>query len=403
MYGYDVDRRRVRELQNGIDRTKSAAPGDVRRASGCVTSDVEVLRRCKFIIIAVPTPINTTHTPDLGPLRDAARLTGSRLSEGSVVVVESTVYPGVTEGVIRPILEHESGLRHGDGLYVGYSPERVNPGDSQHSLGRIPKVVAGESGPVTELMAMVYGTIANGVHRASSIKTAEAAKVLENTQRDINIALINEVAMIFDHHGVDTQEVIRLASTKWNFQSFEPGLVGGDCIATDPYYLIHVANSLGRPRPSVISAARSINDGMGRYVAERTIELIGTQDTRLGDVSILVLGMSFKENIPSVQNSKVADILDTFAKKGLRSSVFDPIADPDEVRGTYGYELLADVARDAPYHAVIVAVKHRSFKTMFPMAALRKLMVPGEALLVDVKSLYSRREAEAAGITYWRL
>ena len=318
------------------------------------------------------------------------------------MVVESTVYPGVTEDVIQPILASESNLQAGDGFYLGYSPERINPGDSQHYLGGIPKVIAGENDAVTELMAIVYGAIANGVYRASSIKTAEAAKVLENTQRDINIALMNEAAMLFEHLGVDTQEVIRTASTKWNFAPFEPGLVGGDCIATDPYYLIHTAKKSGNTLP-VISAARMVNDGMGRYVAERTVALIKSQNTALESARILILGMSFKENIPRVQNSRVADIVDTLTKEGVGCSVFDPVADPDEARSCYGYALLNEVARDAPYDAVIVAVKHRLFTTMFPITVVRKLMVPRGAVLVDVKSMYDRREVAEEDIVYWRL
>ena len=402
VYGYDVDRRRVLELQSSIDRTLSTTAGDVRRGRGCFTSDENVLRQCQFIIIAVPTPIMPTCAPDLRPLQNAARMTGRHLAEGSVVVVESTVYPGVTEDVIQPILASESKLQVGVGFHLGYSPERINPGDSQHSLERIPKVIAGENDAVTELMAIVYGAIANGVHRASSIKTAEAAKVLENTQRDINIALMNEAAMLFQHLGVDTHEVIRTASTKWNFAPFEPGLVGGDCIATDPYYLIHTAKKSGSTSP-VISAARMVNDGMGRYVAERTVALIKSQNTALESARILILGMSFKENIPRVQNSRVADIVDTLTKEGVRCSVFDPVADADEARSCYGYVLLDEVERDAPYDAVIVAVKHRLFTTMFPITVVRKLMVPRGAVLVDVKSMYDRREVPEEDIVYWRL
>ena len=401
VYGYDIDCRRVRELQAGFDRTGSVTAGELEAARGSFSSSESVIGHCRFVIVAVPTPIMPTRAPDLGPLKRAAQVTGRHLAEGALVVVESTVYPGVTEDVVRPILARESKLHPGKEFHVGYSPERINPGDSEHSLGRISKVIAGESAAVTELMAWVYGTISNGVHCASSIKIAEAAKVLENTQRDLNIALINEAAMLFDHLGVDTREVIRTASTKWNFATFEPGLVGGDCIATDPYYLIHVAKELGRSA-AVISAGREVNDGIGKYVAERTVALIGSKSAARGRVRILVLGVSFKEDIPRVQNSRVADIIDTLTENAVTCSVFDPVADPDEVRECYGYELLDDVARDAPYHAVIVAVKHRFFTTRFPISEVRKLMVQRGAVLVDVKSMYEREEIPE-DVIYWSL
>ena len=400
--GYDIEERRVRELQRGIDRTGSVTAGELTTARGSFGSDAGVLCQCKFIIIAVPTPVTLTRVPDLGPLQAAARVTGRHLAEGSVVVVESTVCPGVTEDFVRPILAGQTKLRPGDGFHVGYSPERINPGDREHALGRIPKVIAGENLAVTELMEMVYGTIANGVHRASSIKTAEAAKVLENTQRDVNIALMNEAAMIFGRLGVDTKEVIRTANTKWNFARFEPGLVGGDCIATDPYYLLHAAKKTGSAC-AVIAAGRAVNDSMGRYVAERTLALIRSQKTALANARILILGISFKEDISRVQNSRVADIVTSLTKEGVNCSVFDPVADADDVQTCYGYALVDEAERDAPYDAVIVAVKHRLFTTMFPITVMRKLMVSQGPVLVDIKSVYDRRAAHAANMIYWSL
>ena len=401
VYGYDVDQRRVRELHAGYDRTRSVSVAELKGTKCSIGSDESALGQCKFVIIAVPTPIDLTQKPDLRPLKSAARVAGRHLTEGSIVVVESTVYPGVTEDVVRPILAANSKLNPGEQFYVGYSPERINPGDREHSLGRIPKVIAGENDAVSELMAMIYGAIANGVFRARSIRTAEAAKVLENTQRDVNIALINEASMIFGSLGVDTQDVIRTASTKWNFAVFQPGLVGGDCIATDPYYLIHAAEKLGISS-SLILSGRRVNDGMAHYVAERTIALIESPEEVAGPIRVLILGVTFKEDIPRAKNSRVPDMIDAFRKEGVMCSIFDPVADPDEVRECYGYELLDDVGMDAPYQAVIVAVKHRVFRSMFPITNLRKLMVSSGAVLVDVKSMY-RRSDVSEDVLYWCL
>ena len=326
---------------------------------------------------------------------------GRRLTEGSIVVVESTVYPGITEGFVRPILALRSKLVPSGQFYVGYSPERINPGDREHSLGRIPKVIAGENDAVTELMALIYGEIAHGIFRARSIKTAEAAKVLENTQRDVNIALINEAAMIFGGLGLDTQDVIHTASTKWNFAVFRPGLVGGDCIATDPYYLIHAAEELGISA-SLMLSGRRVNDGMAHYVAERTIALVKSTEGIAQSIRILVLGVTFKEDVSRAKNSRIPDMIEAFRTKGVTCSVFDPVADSEEVRECYGYELLDDVEIDAPYQAVVIAVKHRVFSTMFPIARLRKLMTSPGAVLVDVKSMY-RRVDVPGDLVYWRL
>ncbi|MDE0024957.1 MAG: nucleotide sugar dehydrogenase [Spirochaetaceae bacterium] len=399
--GFDRDPRRIRELKKGFDRTRSVTAAEIGAIDRTLTIDESVLEQCKLIIISVPTPITPSLYPNLEPLKDAARAVARRVSGGSVIVIESTVYPGVTEGIVRPIITNESKLEPGDRLHFGYSPERINPGDGQHSLGRIPKVVAGDSDAVTDLLAKVYGAIANGVHQATSIKVAEAAKVLENTQRDVNIALMNEAATIFRRIGVDTRDVIRTASTKWNFAPFEPGLVGGDCIATDPYYLLHIARKTGTDA-AVISASRDVNDGMGRYVAEHTGALIRSRSNARSEARVLILGISFKENVPRVQNTRVVDIVDALVLQRVSCSVFDPIADADEVRAL-GYDPLTSVDRDAPYDAVVVAVKHRLFITTLPITRLLKLMVPGKGVLVDVKSMYDRREVEKSGMIYWSL
>ena len=401
VYGYDVDQSRVRELQEGHDRTQSVSEAELLGAIRYIGSDESVLSQCKFVILAVPTPIDLTQKPDLNPLESAAQLVGNYLTEGTIVVVESTVFPGVTEDVVRPILAENSNLIPGTQFFVGYSPERINPGDREHGLGRIPKVIAGEEPAVTELMASIYGAISNGVFRARSIKTAEAAKVLENTQRDVNIALINEVSMILESLDVDTHDVIRTASTKWNFAVFEPGLVGGDCIATDPHYLIYAAEKMGM-NPAVISSARKVNDGVALYVAERTMSLMDSVDNATGPFRVLILGITFKEDVPRSKNSKVPDLIEAFKERGVMCSIFDPVADRDEVRECHGYELLDDVEIDAPYHAVVITVKHQVFNRRFPIKKLCRLMVSSGGVLVDVKSMYRRADL-SEGLLYWRL
>ena len=400
--GYDRDEGQVRALLRNFDRRASVSPEDLAKVSGEITSDPRVLRRCGFIIVTVPTPVTSEREPDLRPLVESARTVGRHLLEGTVVVVESTVYPGVTEEVVGPVISNESGLERGKDFYLGYSPERVVPGDSSHSLERITKVVAGENAAVTDLMSAVYGTVASGIHRSANIKTAEAAKVLENTQRDVNIALINEATMIFDRLGLDTGEVLRTAGTKWNFGRFQPGLVGGHCIGTDTYYLVHAAEQVGYT-PRLVLAGRQVNDAMGRYVAERTVALMKSQRSDSARARVLILGCTFKENVSDTRNTRVADIVHVLREEGVECSVFDPEADGDEVRSRYGFELIEAAEQDAPYDAIIVAVRHHVFMSLLPVAALRSLCVTGPAVLVDVKSLYDRDEVEAEGMTYWRL
>ena len=403
VYGLDRDPRRVRDLRAGVDPTCSAHGAAIAHLGDRFTTDAGVLTRCGFIIVTVPTPIAADHTPDLELLQDAARAIGGNLSPGSVVVLESTVYPGVTEEVFGPIIAAESGLDAGIGFHLGYSPERINPGDEEHTVELMVKVVAGESPRVTELMCSVYGAVTGGsVHRSASIRIAEAAKVFENTQRDLNIALMNELAMICHRLDVDTGEVIRTASTKWNFAHFEPGLVGGHCIGVDPYYLTHAAERVGH-LPHLILAGRQVNDAMGRYVATRTAALLRAQHDDLSDTNVLVLGFTFKEDVADTRNTRVADLVHTLCEHRMTCSIYDPLADRNAVREQYGLQLLADAAAEAPYHAVIVAVKHERFRSQFPLTGLQSLVVNAGAVLVDVKSLYGRAAAEAAGFTYWRL
>lgn len=400
---FDTDRRLVASLQRGVDRTKSVDNRLILGMRGCFTSAAVGLRRCSFIIITVPTPISADRTPDLEPLRLAASTVGRNLSQGCVVVLESTVYPGVTENVLAPIIAKESGLEAGKGFHLGYSPERINPGDRTRTVDKLVKVVAGDRAKVTELMASVYGMVTGGrVYRAASIKTAEAAKVIENTQRDLNIALMNELSMICDRIGVDTREVIRTASTKWNFAPFEPGLVGGHCIGVDPYYLTFVAKEFGLV-PRVTLAGRHVNDAMGGYVAERTIELIRMHHGSEAGVRVLILGVAFKENVADVRNSRVADIVHVLEDHSVLCSVYDPKVDPADVVDNYHFELVNDATEAGPYEAIVVAVKHDVFATKWPVQFLRKIAVSERPILVDVKSLYDGDAARRSGFHYWRL
>ena len=403
VYGFDTDERLIRALRAGAGGTHAAEIRLLREMRNCLTSDPAVLRRCSFIVITVPTPITADRVPDLEPLRGAARTIGRNLRTGCVVVVESTVYPGVTEEVVGPVIARESGLKAGTGFHLGYSPERINPGDDTHTLEQLVKVIASNERPVSELMSAVYGAVTDaGVYQAESIRTAELAKVLENTQRDLNIALMNELAMICDRLAVDTRDVIRTAATKWNFARFEPGLVGGHCIGVDPYYLTHVAEQAGHT-PQVILAGRQVNDAMGQYVAERTIALIRSARGSVERANILVLGFTFKENVPDVRNTRVADIIHALRGHGAQCSIFDPKADRDEIGGNYGFRVVDDVTRKAPYDAVIVAVRHDVFRSMFPLDAIKSILVPDHPVLIDVKAFYDKESAHAAGLLYWRL
>ena len=403
--GFDISRDRVEALRRGDDVTGATAGADLRAPLLRLTDDPALLREANFIIVAVPTPVDSSKKPNLDPLVAACDTVGRHLSRGALVVFESTVYPGVTEEICVPRLEEASGLRCGNDFTVGYSPERINPGDPEHSLEKVVKVVAGSTPDVTELMARVYGLVVKaGVHRAPSIKTAEAAKVIENTQRDVNIALMNELAMIFHRAGIDTRAVLEAAETKWNFVPFRPGLVGGHCIGVDPYYLTYRAEALGY-HPQIILSGRRINDSMGVYVAEQTVKLMIRAGKIVQNARVLVLGLTFKENVRDIRNTRVADLIAELGRYGIVVDVFDPVVDPGEVAREMTIRLVADpFACPGPYDAVVIAVAHDAFKARAAddfVGLLRQ--GHGGRVLIDVRGLVPRQAAESRGLAYWCL
>jgi UDP-N-acetyl-D-galactosamine dehydrogenase len=399
--GYDQDERRIAELAAGRDRTLEVTGADLARAPIEYTARAEKLSACRLIIVAVPTPIDAYRIPDLHPLRSASAAVGSHLVEGSCVVFESTVYPGATEEVCVPILEKQSGLRLGSGFSVGYSPERINPGDKLHTLDRIVKVVSGSDADTLELLKNVYGRVVTaGIHPASSIKVAEAAKVIENTQRDLNIALMNELAMIFAKIGIDTLEVLEAAGTKWNFMPFRPGLVGGHCIGVDPYYLTFKAESLGY-HPDMILAGRRINDGMSKYIAERAVKTLIASGKQVRGSKIAVLGITFKENVPDLRNTKVVDIVCELRDYGIEVLVHDPLADPAEAGQRYGIDL-QPLEEMTGVDGVVVAVSHREYVRM-GLEGVAGLCGGNPPLVVDIKGMFDPAAARRAGVVFWRL
>ncbi|RMF46944.1 MAG: nucleotide sugar dehydrogenase [Bacteroidetes bacterium] len=393
--GFDISERRVQELQQGYDRNREFPPEALRREGLVFTHRIEDLRRATFYIVAVPTPIDAYKVPDLGPLRLASELLKQVLKPGDTVVYESTVYPGCTEEVCLPILE-QSGLKAGQDFDLGYSPERINPGDPAHPIEKIQKVVAGLTPDSTEWIAQVYGQVIQaGLHKAPSIRVAEAAKVIENTQRDLNIALVNELAMLFQEMGISVYEVLEAAGTKWNFHRYQPGLVGGHCIGVDPYYLTYKATELGF-YPQVILAGRRINDHFPRYLAEKILQKL-SQLHRYPPLEVLVLGFTFKENVSDIRNTKVYDLVRTLELHGARVEVTDPLAHPEEVQAEYG--LVLAEPREKAYDALVVAVAHEAYRQLRPEDFLRWAK-PG-ALLVDLKGLY--RGQAFPGLEYWAL
>ncbi len=401
--GFDISEKKIRELERGHDATGELSPEQLRAARISFTRDASRLQEAQFLIVTVPTPIDEHHSPDLGPVIAASRTIGRYLSPGAIVVYESTVYPGVTEDLCVPILEEESGLTCGQDFCVGYSPERINPGDKVHTVDKIVKVVSGQDAKTLETVAEVYEMVIEaGVYRASSIKVAEAAKVIENTQRDLNIALMNELAIIFGRLGIDTGEVLAAAGTKWNFLKFTPGLVGGHCIGVDPYYLTYKAEEIGY-HPQVILAGRRINDGMGKYVAEMTVKKLIQADKAVKGSRAMILGLTFKENVPDIRNSKVIDIVRELREYEVEALVHDPHADPEEVQLEYDLELTSP-EEAGHFDAIIWAVPHDAFKS-FTLARLKELCCNGngKGVLMDVKSVLRREEVEAAGLLYWSL
>ncbi len=358
--GFDIKQARIDFLKRGIDPTNEISSDTLKNSSLQYSSNPEVIKEANFIIIAVPTPIDEHKIPDLTPLYKSSETVGKHLQKGTVVVYESTVYPGVTEDECVPTLERVSGLKWKKDFYVGYSPERINPGDKQHTVSTIKKIVSGDLEETLEKVAYVYGTIVKaGVHKASSIKVAEAAKVIENTQRDINIALMNELKIIFDKMGISTREVLTAASTKWNFLPFEPGLVGGHCIGVDPYYLAYKAEEIGH-HPQIIMAGRRINDAMGRYFAQELIKKMINRKLNVMGSNVLILGITFKENVPDIRNSKVIDIIKELKEFGVQVYVWDPIADSQEVKDEYGIDLITEINK-RQYESIVLAVKHKEF------------------------------------------
>ncbi|BBO67523.1 UDP-N-acetyl-D-galactosamine dehydrogenase [Desulfosarcina alkanivorans] len=399
--GYDFKASRIAELVSGKDRTLEVSDEEMAAATVAYTDDPAALNDCRLIIVAVPTPIDAYRIPDLTPLRSASESTGRHLAKGSCVVFESTVYPGATEEVCVPILERESGLVFGRDFTVGYSPERINPGDKVHTVDKIMKIVSGSDAATARLLEKVYGRVVKaGIHVAPTLKVAEAAKVIENTQRDLNIALMNELSMIFDIMGIDTAAVLDAAGTKWNFLPFRPGLVGGHCIGVDPYYLTFKAESIGY-HPEMILAGRRINDGMGKYVAERLVKLMIQEGKQINHTRVGVLGITFKEDVPDLRNTRVVDIIHELADYGIEVLVHDPLADPAEARAYYDVDLktLDDLKG---VDALVVAVSHQPYRDM-GLAQLAGLCGEGQAVIVDVKSAFDPVEAEKQGICYWRL
>jgi UDP-N-acetyl-D-glucosamine/UDP-N-acetyl-D-galactosamine dehydrogenase len=390
--GFDIDARRIDELARFHDHTLETSEEQLRAATRLrFSADPDALRGCDVFIVTVPTPIDEYKRPDLRPLESASRTVGRALQRGGVVVYESTVYPGCTEETCVPILERESGLRFGEDFSCGYSPERINPGDHQHRLETIVKVTSGSSPEAAEFVDALYaGIITAGTHRASSIRVAEAAKVIENIQRDVNIALINELALIFHRLGIDSHEVLAASGTKWNFLPFKPGLVGGHCIGVDPYYLTHKAQQIGY-HPDVILAGRRINDGMGHHVAGRLVRLMTTRNLPTADARVLVLGLAFKENCPDLRNTRVVDIVTELRSYSVRVDVHDPWVDAALARHEYGIETVAEPEHGA-YDAVVLAVAHREF-TQLGAAGVRAFGKDG-AVLFDVKGALPRSDVD---------
>jgi len=399
--GFDLSESKIAAYRRGVDPTGEVSSADLAACEGLVvTTDPAELKRANFVVVAVPTPVDDAHQPDFRPLLGASETVGKNLRRGAVVVFESTVYPGATEEICVPVIERHSGMQWQRDFFVGYSPERINPGDKEHSLTRITKIVSGDTADTLERVATIYASVVKaGVHRASSIKVAEAAKVIENTQRDLNIALMNELALIFHKIGIDTTEVLQAAGTKWNFLPFRPGLVGGHCIGVDPYYLTHKADKLGY-HPQVILAGRRINDGMGKYVAEQTVKQMIQAGFPVKSAKINVLGLTFKENCPDLRNSRVIDVISELQSYGADVHVHDPVADAGEAVHEYGVTLTT-WEKLPRAQAIILAVAHREFGARPVDDFVSKLEPRG--LFVDVKCQADSASLRERGISVWRL
>ncbi len=410
--GFDINTSRVGRLTRSQDSNQEHAPEEIRSAKYLsFTSDPKELRKSRFIIVAVPTPVTDSKQPDLSFVEGATRLIGQNLQKGTIVVFEPTVYPGVTEDICVPILGIESGLKYKRDFKVGYSPERINPGDKKHTLANIIKVVSGCDAETLDIVASTYEKIVKaGVFRAASIKTAEACKVIENTQRDLNIALMNELALIFQRMGVDTRHVIDAAATKWNFMKLYPGLVGGHCIGVDPYYLTHKAEELGY-HPQVILSGRRINDQMGKYIAEQTVKHLIQGGKTVKGARVMVMGITFKENVSDIRNSRVIDLIRELQEYDIEVKVCDPHADPDEVEHEYDLKLCS-YDKNAKADAIILAVNHTVYQDAFTVPTLKKHLANGRlpagkagshGVVIDVKGMFEKEAFDASGLIYWRL
>lgn len=400
--GFDINCERIEELKACYDRTNEVDKDDLLRTNIIYTSDINVLSQANFHIVAVPTPVNDSHQPDLTPMIKASETVAKALKFGDIVVYESTVYPGVTEEICVPILEKISGLKNGVDFKVGYSPERINPGDKDRTFTKIKKVVSGQDASTLEIIAEVYESVVKaGVYKASSIKVAEAAKVIENTQRDVNIALMNELALIFDRIGINTLEVIEAASSKWNFLPFKPGLVGGHCIGVDPYYLTHLAEKVGY-LPQVILSGRRINDGLGSFIGQKTVKQMIHNGHAVKGSTVTILGLTFKENCPDIRNSKVIDVIYELKEFGIEIQVFDPYADKTDAFNEYGIKLV-DWNELKPSEAIVVAVSHKYFDELLP-SDFDEILV-NNPVIVDVKGCIDTNFIEKMNkdILYWRL
>ena len=397
---FDINQKRIAALQAGHDHTGETSTADLKCDNLKLTCNPADLKAADFFIIAVPTPVNESNNPDLTLLLSASKFVGTYLKPGDIVVYESTVYPGATENDCAPVLEHASGLTCGKDFTLGYSPERINPGDKEHRLETITKIVSGQDKKTLDIVARVYGSIIKaGVYKASSIKTAEAAKVIENTQRDLNIALMNELALIFDRMGIDTQEVISAAATKWNFLPFKPGLVGGHCIGVDPYYLTFEAQRYGY-QPQVILAGRRINDGMGAYIAQQTIKHLVHADCAIKGARVAILGVTFKENCSDIRNSKVFDIIKELQDYGVTCLPHEPLANSADVKHEYGIDLV-EFEQLNKLNAIILAVPHKEYQSLDPQVLKKQFAT--QPIIIDVKSILDRDAFEQAGFTVWRL
>lgn len=400
--GFDLNKAKIDLYKNGVDPTNEVGNEVIKSCKVDFTADESCLKDAKFFIVAVPTPVNKDHTPDLSPVEGASRIVGRNMPKGSIVVFESTVYPGVTEEVCVPILEKESGMKCGADFKVGYSPERINPGDKVHRLETITKIVSGMDEETLEEVAKVYELVVDaGVHRAESIKVAEAAKVIENSQRDINIAFMNELSIIFNKMDIDTKSVLEAAGTKWNFLKFQPGLVGGHCIGVDPYYLTYKAEQLGY-HSQIILAGRRINDDMGKYCAENLVKKLIQADVPVKNAKVAILGFTFKENCPDTRNTKIIDIYNELKEYGITAVIADPAADAQEAKWLYGIEF-ADMDEIRDKDAVILAVAHEEFRSMDVSRMDAFYKAGGKKVLLDLKGVLNRRGFEAAGYQYWRL